>query len=120
MLNINGLSHINIVVDNLNKAIAYYQELLGAEAIQIFPKFKNKNFYQSAGFMDNPQDCLASIAFLKIANTPLTLELMEYHNPEGQDTRNTHKKTNTIGNVGHISLKTSNIDEDFEKIHSNN
>ncbi|MBK2028426.1 VOC family protein [Francisella noatunensis] len=116
MLNINGLSHINITVDNIEKGIEYYKNLFNAKPIQIFHRFKNDNFYKSAGFMENYKDALASIAFLKIENIPLTLELMEYHNPKGDDNKNIKKKTNDIGNVGHISLKTSNIDKDFDYI----
>lgn len=113
MIQFEGLSHINIVVDDMNKAMTFYQKIFGAMPQQSFPHFKNNGFAQSAGFMAKPEDVDVTITFLEIPNTGVFLELMQYHYPSGEQSVN-YKQTNDVGNVGHIALKVSNIEQAFE------
>lgn len=108
-----GLSHINIVVDDLEKATAFYQQALAAVTVQSFPHFRNRGFSLSAGFIDSADSVDVSIRFLQIPTPqPIVIELMEYHSPSSDDHR-TVKKPHDINNVGHIALSVSNIDEVF-------
>ncbi|GEM77671.1 VOC family protein [Vibrio sagamiensis] len=112
---ISGLGHINIVVDNIDLASDYYADLLSAVPVQRFNNFKNEGFSKSAGFIDNYNEVDVSIEFLKIGNTNIYLELMEYHSPVSEEVH-FHKTPNMIGSVGHICLSVSDIDAEFERV----
>lgn len=110
-----GLSHINVVVDDIDSAIDFYKILLDAEAYQIFRDFKNIGFAKSAGFLDNPKEIQLMIAFLKIPGTELTLELMQYVNPK--TTENIARNSvNTISGVKHIAIKVKDVTTVFEHV----
>lgn len=113
MIDYKALGHINIVVDDIEKAIEYYNKLLFCIPRQIFPHFKNEGFSKSAGFIDEIVN--VSICFLEIPKTGIFLELMEYHNPIGYSS-SVDKKTNDIGGIGHICIKVDNIDYAFKHI----
>ncbi|KEQ16831.1 VOC family protein [Endozoicomonas numazuensis] len=61
-----GISHINIVVDDIDRATRFYSEAFFAEPVLDFPHFKNRGFARSAGFLDQPDDVEVSIRFLKL------------------------------------------------------
>lgn len=113
MLKIHGLGHINIIVDDIDAATTYYQDLLGATPEQLFPHLKNEGFAKSAGFMDNPNEVDVSISFLKVDGANFYIELMEYHAPQG-DKKVHRRQTHDIGGPRHICLQVNNIDECFE------
>jgi methylmalonyl-CoA/ethylmalonyl-CoA epimerase len=109
-----GLSHINIVVDDINIGSEYYKTLFNAVDKVEFTRFKNISFAKSAGFMNDPEKVELTLKFLYIPGANLTLELMQYHYPKGKDYGQS-KKTNDIG-FGHISLNVTNIEETFNFI----
>lgn len=115
MLTITGLSHICINVDNIDNALACYQDLLGAKPLQIFPHFRNEGFAKSAGFGEDWDSVDVSIAFMALPANAMTLELMEYHAPAGQvldyDLATTDRRR-----VGHVALKVSGIDAAFAHV----
>lgn len=110
---ITGVSHINVGVPDLTRAINFYKSFLGAEPARLFPHFKNRGFAQSAGFVDAPDDVEVSIAFLDIPGAQLMLELMEYHNPPA--VYDIHpQQVNDIHGVRHVALRVNDIDQAFE------
>lgn len=116
MIQFESLGHINIVVDDVNHATAFYGKAFGAVPIQDFPHFKNVGFAKSAGFLENPEAVDVTIRFLKLP-TPegLILELMEYHHPAGVVCcRN--KVAHGLGCVGHVALRVKNIEESFDHL----
>lgn len=115
MIDIKGLGHINIVVDSIEEASEYYQELFSAKPIQCFPSFKNTGFAKSAGFIENPNEVEVSINFLQIPSTNIILELMCYHNPPAISL-DYNPKPNNLGGVSHICLSVKNIFEAFHKV----
>lgn len=115
-MNLIGLGHINVVVDNMDSAISYYTGLFNAAPVQSFPHFKNKGFAQSAGFVDKPEQVDVSITFLELKGANIFLELMEYHTPKGDVVTRHNKKANDIGGIGHICIKVNGIDELFEHV----
>jgi maltose O-acetyltransferase len=115
MIQFDGLGHINIVVDDCEKATRFYQSLFNAQLMQSFPNIKNRGFAQSAGFLDHPEAVEASIRFLQIPDTNLFLELMQYHAPKG-DQEIIFKKTNDLGGPRHICLRVKNIDASFDHV----
>lgn len=111
-----GLGHINIVVDDIKQALSYYQSLLGAVPIKCFPRFKNQGYAKAAGFLDNPEQVEASIAFMEIPDASLFIELTQYHWPKGRviDQRTTHD----FGGIGHLAIRVKDIDEWFDHVKS--
>ena len=110
---ITGVSHINIGVPDLTRAISFYASFLGAEPKRVFPKFKNRGFAQSAGFIETPENVEVSIAFLDIPGAGLTLELMEYHVPAVRTRIETYA-VNDVGGVRHVALRVNDIEQAFE------
>lgn len=86
-LKFTDFAHINIVVDDIDEGIKYYEQLLEAKPIQIFREFSNIGFAKAAGFLEHPELVKLSIAFMEIPGTKLTLELMEYYEPVTTDAR---------------------------------
>ncbi|KAF5425570.1 MAG: maltose O-acetyltransferase [Candidatus Methanomarinus sp.] len=118
MINFESVSHINIVVDDIERATEFYFRVFRAIPIQEFPHFRNIGFAKSAGFVENPEDVDVTIRFLRIPTKEgLVLELMRYFSPDGQNV-GIEKITNGIGYVGHIALRVTNIDESFEFLKS--
>lgn len=118
MIQYDTLGHINIVVDDIERAADFYRNALGAEPMQDFPHFKNVGFAKSAGFLDAPEEVDVSIRFLKLPTKEgVVIELMEYHEPPGvvccED-----KVTHGRGCVGHVAFRVTNIDEAFEHLKS--
>ncbi|SDY06233.1 VOC family protein [Eubacterium barkeri] len=110
-----GLSHVCIIVDNLDEAVAYYQRILGAVPDQCIPHWRNKGFFEAAGFVREAEDCDISIAFLSVPGTVFTIELMEYHAPKGRKEPVVFA-ANDVSGARHVALKVSNIEEAFEHI----
>ncbi len=112
-----GLSHVCIFVDDMMEAVSYYQKLLGAIPDHYLPHWKNKGFFKAAGFIKEAADGDVSIAFLNVPGTKLTLELMQYHYPEGRK-EPVFFAANDVSGARHVALKITNIDEAFEYIKS--
>lgn len=86
-LKFTDFAHINIVVDDIDEGIKYYEQLLEAKPIQIFREFSNIGFAKAAGFLEHPELVKLSIAFMEIPGIKLTLELMEYYEPVTTDAK---------------------------------
>ncbi len=78
-----GVSHVCIFVDDMMEAVDYYQKLLGVVPDHYLSHWKNEGFFKAGGFVKEAADGDVSIAFVNIPGTKLTLELMQYHSPEG-------------------------------------
>ena len=112
-----GLSHVCIFVDDMMEAAAYYQKLLGAVPDHYLSHWRNKGFFQAGGFVQEAKDGDVSIAFLNVPGTKLTLELMQYHYPEGRK-EPVIFAANDVSGARHVALKITNIEEAFEHIKS--
>ncbi|WP_394246491.1 nucleoside hydrolase [Vibrio profundi] len=112
-----AVSHLNIIVDDVEKATAFYQRTLGFEQaydesgeIMDYPRLTLASFAKDAGFENGKVD--VDIRFLHHPNAGLYLELMRYYDPVG-DQNITIKNTNDMGGVRHTALEVSNIMEAF-------
>ena len=112
-----GLSHVCIFVDDMMQAVSYYQKLLGAEPDHYLSHWRNKGFFQAGGFLDQSGEGDVSIAFVNVPGTRLTLELMQYHYPEGRK-EPVIFAANDVSGARHVALKITNIDEAFQHIKS--
>lgn len=112
-----GLSHVCIFVDDLMEAVSYYQKLLGAVPDHNLSHWRNPGFFQAGGFIDEAEEGDVSIAFVNVPGTKLTLELMQYHYPEGRKTPVIFA-ANDVSGARHVALKITNIEEAFLHIKS--
>lgn len=117
MPNFTGLSHVCIFVDDMMQAVSYYQKLLGAEPDHYLSHWRNKGFFQAGGFLDQAEQGDVSIAFVNVPGTKLTLELMQYHYPEGRK-EPVIFAANDVSGARHVALKITNIDEAFQHVKS--
>ena len=107
-----GLSHVCIFVDDMMAAVSYYRRLLGAVPDHYLSHWRNRGFFQAAGFLDEAGKGDVSIAFVNVPGARLTLELMQYHYPEGRK-EPVFFAANDVSGVRHVALKVTNIDEAF-------
>jgi maltose O-acetyltransferase len=116
MVQFETLGHLNIVVDDIERATAFYALAFGAAPLQEFAHFRNVGFARAAGFLEHPEELDVTIRFLGLP-TPegLVLELMQYHHPLPRPC-GFEKVAHSIGCVGHISLRVTNVDEAFRHV----
>lgn len=107
-----GLSHVCIFVDDMMEAVAYYQKLLGVVPDHYLSHWKNEGFFKAGGFVKEAAEGDVSIAFVNVPGTKLTLELMQYHYPEGRK-EPVIFAANDVSGARHVALKVTNIDEAF-------
>lgn len=114
-----ALSHVNIVVDDLDKATEYYHRTLGfviacnKDGLIDFPHYKSSAFAKDAGFLDGKVD--VDVRFLKHPQAGLYLELMVYHYPKG----NQHIpefKINDMGGPRHVAMEVTDLATVFEHL----
>ena len=110
-----GLSHICIFVDDMERAVAYYRDLLGVQPDHCLPHWRNEGFFKAGGFVDEAADGDVSIAFVNVPGTKLTLELMQYHYPKGR-TEPVTFAANDVSGARHVALKVTNIEAAFAHI----
>lgn len=110
---ITAVSHLNIVVDDIEKATSFYQRTLGFVqaydedgSIMDYPRLNLASFAKDAGFENGKVDL--DIRFLHHPTAGLYLELMRYYEPVG-DQRVTIKNTNDLGGIRHTALEVSDI-----------
>lgn len=81
------------------------------------PTGETKVSLKPAGFVKEAADGNVSIAFVNVPGTKLTLELMQYHSPEGRK-EPVFFAANDVSGARHVALKITNIDEAFLHIKS--
>ncbi|HIQ81408.1 MAG TPA: VOC family protein [Candidatus Scatavimonas merdigallinarum] len=107
-----GLSHVCIFVDDMMEAVDYYQKLLGVVPDHYLSHWKNEGFFKAGGFIHEAAQGDVSIAFVNVPGTKLTLELMQYHYPEGRK-EPVLFAANDVSGARHVALKITNIEEAF-------
>lgn len=113
-----GLSHINVIVDDVDKAADYYQRVLGFERALDAQRQKMDyrgvsmaEFNQDAGL--DGQDVVVDVLFVKHPYASVYLELMKYHSPVGATAIPPQPRTYDLGGPRHIALEVSNCGEVF-------
>ena len=112
-----GFSHINVVVDDIEKATEFYGRTLGfqlaynADGAIDFQHYTGAAFARDAGFLDGHVD--VDVRFLRHPQAGLCLELMRYHTPQGSR-EIVFRNTNDMGGPRHIALEVADIQGVFE------
>lgn len=110
-----GFSHVCVIVDDIMEAFTYYKRILGAVPDQCIPHYRNKGFFEAAGFVKEAEQCDISIGFLTVPGAGLTIEIMEYHAPQGRKEPMVFG-ANDVSGARHVALKVNNIEEAFDHI----
>lgn len=102
-----GTVHVGVVVADLERSIAFYGDLLGLELLGSMER-SGADISTMVGL----PNAVLKIARLKLPNTSITLELIQYLSPKGQpvDTLRCNP-----GNA-HICFRTENIRSDYERL----
>lgn len=115
MIEFKGFGHVNIIVDDVEVASAFYEALFGAVRVQDFPHLRNRGFALSAGFLEDPDTVDVTVRFLEIPGANLFMELMQYHSPPGNE-QIVVRRTNDLGGPRHLCLRVADIDAAFQHV----
>jgi len=114
---VSAVSHLNVVVDDLDNATAFYRRTLGFEPAynedgkMDYPNLTLTSFAKDAGFLEGTVN--VDIRFLHHPVAGLYLELMRYHYPKG-DPDITIKNTNDMGGIRHAALEITDVQAVFD------
>ena len=107
---VQAISHLNVVVEDIEIATEFYRTVLGFEQAannlgpMDYPGVDLASFARNAGFDDGRVKL--DIRILKHAQVGIYLELFTYHHPKGdQDVH--RRKTNDLGGIRHVALEVS-------------
>lgn len=105
---IQALSHINVVVDDIEVATEFYGTVLGfeqaanADGRMDYRGVDLASFARNAGFDDGRVN--VDVRFLRHAEVGVYLELFTYDHPKGDQTIH-RRKTNDLGGVRHVAVE---------------
>mmetsp|Transcript_27180 Transcript_27180/g.59401 ORF Transcript_27180/g.59401 Transcript_27180/m.59401 type:complete len:298 (-) Transcript_27180:201-1094(-) len=118
-INYIGLNHINIVVDDLEKAASFYEHVLGFKPAWGFTHFRNAGMARAIGFSN--ADAARVDVSIKVMNVPgaaARIELMQFHSPETtlSSQPNLADLWEAGQGVGHVCLKVKDIQRAFKHL----
>lgn len=105
---IQAISHLNVVVDDIDVATEFYGTVLGfeqavnADGQMDYPGVDLASFARNAGLGDDPIDL--DVRFLKHPDMGLYIELFTYRQPIGDQSIH-RRKTNDLGGIRHVALE---------------
>lgn len=111
-----GISHLNIIVDDIEYATEFYGRTLGFvqahndRGVMDYKGVTRDTFARDAGFLDGEVN--VDIRFLKHPTAGLYIELMKYHAPVGTQ-EITYRNTNDLGGIRHVALEVSDAEKVF-------
>jgi len=112
-----GISHLNVVVEDMEYATEYYGRTLGfvqahnERGVMDYPGLTRETFARDAGFLDGQVN--VDIRFLIHPTAGLYLELMKYHSPVGSQ-EVVYRNTNDLGGIRHVAMEVSDADKVFD------
>ena len=108
---VQAISHLNVVVDDIEVATEFYCTVLGfeqaanADGPMDYPGVDLASFARDAGFDDGRVSL--DVRFLKHPEVGVYLELFTYHHPKGDQTIH-RRKTNDLGGIRHVAVEVPN------------
>ena len=105
---VQAISHLNVIVDDIDLAAEFYGTVLGFEPASNdggpmdYRDVELASFARDAGFADGKVKL--DIRFLRHPEVGVYLELMTYHHPKGDQTVH-RRRTNDMGGIRHIALE---------------
>jgi catechol 2,3-dioxygenase-like lactoylglutathione lyase family enzyme len=116
---VQAISHLNVVVDDIEVATEFYGRVLGfeqatnADGPMDYPDVDLASFARDAGFDDGHVSL--DVRFLKQAEVGIYLELFTYHHPKGDQTIY-RRKTNDLGGIRHVAVEVPDAVAAYEFI----
>ncbi|MBV9197378.1 MAG: VOC family protein [Solirubrobacterales bacterium] len=116
---VQAISHVNVVVDDMDVATEFYCTVLGfvqavnADGLMDYPGVDLVSFARNAGF-DDGQVSL-DVRFLKHPTIGVYLELFTYHHPTGDQTIH-RRMTNDLGGIRHVAVEVPDAVAAYEFI----
>jgi catechol 2,3-dioxygenase-like lactoylglutathione lyase family enzyme len=107
---VRAISHLNVVVDDIEAATEFYATVLGferaanADGPMDYPGVDLASFARNAGLGDTPISL--DVRFLKHPEMGLYLELFTYQEPKG-DQAIRRRNTNDLGGIRHVALEVT-------------
>lgn len=111
-----GISHLNVVVEDIEYATEFYGRTLGfvqahnERGVMDYKGLTRETFARDAGFLDGQVN--VDIRFLKHPTAGLYIELMKYHLPVGSQ-EIIYRNTNDLGGIRHVALEVSDAEKVF-------
>ena len=105
---VQAISHVNVVVDDIEVATEFYRKVLGFEQAanaagpMDYRSVDLASFARDAGFDDGKVSF--DVRFLKHPEISLYMELFTYHYPKGDQTIH-RRKTNDLGGIRHVAVE---------------
>ncbi|HEY3727701.1 MAG TPA: VOC family protein [Solirubrobacteraceae bacterium] len=105
---VQAISHLNIVVADIEVATEFYGTVLGferaanADGAMDYPGVDLASFARDAGFDDGRVSL--DVRFLKHPEVGVYMELFTYRHPAGDQTIH-HRKTNDLGGIRHVAVE---------------
>jgi catechol 2,3-dioxygenase-like lactoylglutathione lyase family enzyme len=105
---VQAISHVNVVVDDIEVATEFYCTVLGfeqaanADGPMDYSGVDLASFARNAGFDDGRVSL--DVRFLKHPEVGVYLELFVYHHPTGDQTIR-RRKTNDLGGIRHVAVE---------------
>ena len=105
-----GLSHLNVIVEDIEYAAEFYQRTLGFEqaynerGIMDYPSVTRASFARNAGYLDGKVD--VHVRFLRHPTAGIYIELMTYRHPVGSADI-IFRNANDMGGIRHTALVVS-------------
>jgi len=109
---IQAISHVNVVVDNIEVATEFYRTVLGfeqaanANGLMDYPGVDLASFARNAGIDDGRINL--DIRFLRHPEIGVYLELFTYHQPQGDQAIH-RRKTNDLGGIRHVAVEVPDV-----------
>lgn len=108
---IQHVDHINIVVNDLEKSVAFYTKVLGLQETRR-ARLEGDWIDRVAGL----DGVSAEVVYVEPPNGGPRIELIQYHAPEGADFAG-NAKANTRG-LRHIAFRVQNIEEVVKRLNA--
>lgn len=118
---VQAISHINVVVQDIDVAAEFYGTVLGFEPVanadgpMDYPGVDLASFARDAGFDDGRVSL--DIRFLRHPQIGLYLELFTYHHPSGDQSIH-RRNTNDLGGIRHVAVEVPDAVAAYEFIRS--
>jgi len=118
---VQAISHVNVVVDDIEVATEFYGTVLGFEEASNsdgrmdYPGLDLASFARDAGFADGRVSL--DVRFLRHPEMGVYLELFTYHHPEGDQTIH-RRQTNDLGGIRHVAVEVPDAVAAYEFIRS--
>jgi catechol 2,3-dioxygenase-like lactoylglutathione lyase family enzyme len=116
---VQAVSHLNVVVDDMEVATEFYRTVLGfqqatnADGPMDYPGVDLASFARNAGFADGQINL--DVRFLKHPEVGVYLELFTFHHPTGDQTIPC-KRPNDLGGIRHVALEVTDAVAAYEFI----